>query len=185
MIMNNLDTALTRSKLRCILSFLLTSILFAIVAVQMLRCSSAILKYANPQSYSRLFEDVRVSSFFLGRIILNAMQYLYAGKGIVWIFFKSLSVVDVLIVTMTLMILLQASNSEYVYMMRIFTGALFIILLISFLVYTLFLFLASIQLTTEAGFAHLRTGALIGQYFGIAMILMCFLMNAVLCLFKK
>lgn len=185
MTLNNLDTALTRTKLRSVLSFLLYSVLFLIVVIQMIQCSSAVLMYSNSQMYSYLFEDARVSSFFLGKVILNCMEYLYAGKNILWVLFKSLSVVDVLYVTLFFMLMFQDSSCEYVYMVKLFAGALFAMFMFVLLIYCWFLYQGSIQLTTDAGFAQLRTGAVFSQLFGYCMCLLCVLMNAVLIVYQR
>ena len=180
MILNQLDTCFSKSKLRCVLMFLGFSVLFCACILSMMRCSQAILKYANSTDYMMLFEDSRVSNFFLGKIVFNAMEYLYAGKSFFWIIMKSLSVLDVVLVLMAVIILFQDPSSSYVQMMRVFTGFLVFLLVLFLGVYTFYLMLASVQLTSEAGFAQLMQGAKICEMMGLGALIMTFLMNIVL-----
>lgn len=151
----------------------------------MFMASNAIVWYGNSTDYMMLFQSTVFDSFFLSRLVFNAMEYLYAGYHVFWIVLKSISVVDVLLVTLALIILFQNSDHVSCASMRLFTIFLILLGLIVFLLYAGLVLLASAQLTTDAGFAILRIAAEIGRFSGLALIVMCILMNGAIWVIKK
>lgn len=167
--LNNLDTWFSENRKRCCILFACFAITGMIWAFGMIRCSSSVVYFSDPYSYILLFDDPNITHFFLGRLVFNAMEYLYAGKGMVWIFLKSLSVLDVVWLMLGVLILFQDSSHLYVSRMRMFTIILMISSVLIVAVYSLFLAFASIQLTTEAGFSLLYKAGRYGQIAGAGL----------------
>ena len=181
---NYLDVSLCKTKRRCCISFLLFLVFFLSKVYGMFSCSSAVVNYANSIDYIHLFDHDAISSFFLGRVLYLAMEFLFAGKGIIWVFFKSLTVSDVLLIMICVMIFFQDSISSCASRLRIYTFILMISFVLIVCVYSLFLVAASVQLTTDAGFFYLRSGGIYGQCasFGLAA---CSILFGVMMLLRK
>ena len=185
MTLNNLDTWFSKNKVRCCVLFLLFSVCFLICDFHMIWASNAVVAYGNPYDYMLLFESASVDSFLLSKLIFNAMEYLYAGQNLVWIFFKSIDPIDVLRVSFALLILFQDSDHVYCASMKLFTVVLVIAGILFLVCYGWFIFIASIQMTTEAGFDILRVAGEIGRYAGVILMIVCLLMNVALWLMKE
>ena len=85
MTLNNLDTWFSKNKVRCCILFLLFSVFYLICDYYMIAASNTVVLYSNPYDYMLLFESDAVDSFLLGKLIFNAMEYLYAGQNVLWI----------------------------------------------------------------------------------------------------
>ena len=167
---NHLDVWFSKTKLRCIVTFGVFVLVFSLCCLDMYRCSRVILQYGDSSNYILLFEHADVEAFFLGRLIFNAMEYLYAGKSLLWIFLKSLRMTDVLMVMCMSVILFQDSALTCASRMKIFTSVLVISGGLILAVYAAFAAVASVQLTTDAGFHYLRLGAAYGQIASIGLV---------------
>ena len=69
--------------------------------------------------------------------------------------------------------------------MKLFTVVLVIAGILFLVCYGWFIFIASIQMTTEAGFDILRVAGEIGRYAGVILMIVCLLMNVALWLMKE
>jgi hypothetical protein len=69
--------------------------------------------------------------------------------------------------------------------MKLFTIVLSVAGILFLICYGWFILVASMQLTTEAGFDILRAAGEIGRFSGIILMVVCFLMNAALWLMKE
>ena len=185
MTLNNLDTWFSQSKIRCCILFLLFSVFYMIGNYCMVSASHTVVLFSNPYDYILLFESAEVDSFLLGKLIFNAMEYLYAGQNVLWILLKSISPIDVLMVSAALIILFQYSDHVYCASMKLFTIVLIVAGILFLICYGWFILVASMQLTTEAGFDILRAAGEIGRFSGIILMVVCFLMNAALWLMKE
>ena len=185
MTLNNLDTWFSQSKIRCCILFLLFSVFYMIGNYCMVSASHTVVLFSNPYDYMLLYESAEVDSFLLGKLIFNAMEYLYAGQNVLWILLKSISPIDVLMVSIALMILFQDSDHVYCASMKLFTIVLIVAGILFLICYGWFILVASMQLTTEAGFDILRVAGEIGRFSGIILMVVCFLMNAALWLMKE
>ena len=185
MTLNNLDTWFSKNKIRCCILFLLFSVFYLIDNYFMVSASHAVVLYSNPYDYMLLFESTAVDSFLLAKLIFNAMEYLYAGQSVLWIILKSISPIDVLMVSMSFIILFQDSDHVFCASMKLFTVVLIIAGVLFLACYGWFILIASMQLTTEAGFDILRVAGEIGRFSGIVMMVVCLLMNGALWLMKE
>ena len=158
MTLNNLDTWFSKNKVRCCILFLLFSVFYLICDYYMIAASNTVVLYSNPYEYMLLFESDAVDSFLLGKLIFNAMEYLYAGQNVLWIVLKSIDPIDVFMVSAALIILFQ--DSDHVYC-------------------------ASMKLFTEAGFDILRSAGEIGRFSGLVLMIVCLLMNGGLWIMKE
>ena len=185
MTLNNLDTWFSKNKVRCCLLFLLFSVCYLICDFYMIWASNTVVFYSNPYDYMLLFESAAVDSFLLGKLVFNAMEYLYAGQSILWIVLKSIDPIDVLMVSLALIILFQDSDHVFCASMKLFTVVLLIAGILFLVCYGWFIFVASMQLTTESGFEILRVAGEIGRYAGLILMIVCLLMNLALWLMKE
>ncbi|MBR5291085.1 MAG: hypothetical protein IKU28_08880 [Erysipelotrichaceae bacterium] len=185
MTLNNLDTWFSKNKVRCCILFLLFSVFYLICDYYMIAASNTVVLYSNPYDYMLLFESAAVDSFLLGKLIFNAMEYLYAGQNVLWIVLKSIDPIDVFMVSAALIILFQDSDHVYCTSMKLFTAVLVIAGLLFLVCYGCFLFVASMQLTTEAGFDILRAAGEIGRFSGLVLMIVCLLMNVALWIMKE
>ena len=181
---NHLDIWFSKTKVRCAITFLLFAAVFSFCCFGMYRCSTAVLLHADTMNYIYLFDNADVEAFFLGRLIFNAMEYLYAGKGILWIVFKSIHPEDVLLMMCTSVILFQDAVLDCAKRMKIFTLILIISGVLILSVYAGFAAFASLQLTTDAGFTYLRMGAFYGLLASIGLIA-CSAAMSLLMMLKK
>lgn len=182
--LNNLDTWFSKNKLRCCLLFASFAMVGVFWCLGMITCSRAVVQHSDPASYILLFEDANLNHFILGRLVFNTMEYLYAGKGLIWIFLKSLSVLDVIWLMLGIVILFQDSQHHHASTMKMFTLILIFSAVLIVMVYSLFLAYAAIQLTTEAGFAILRMAGTYGWIAGLGLVL-CSLVMAGIMVFQK
>ena len=113
------------------------------------------------------------------------MEYLYVGQNVLWIVLKSIDPVDVLMVSFALIVLFQDSDHVFCASMKLFTAVLVIGGFLFLLCYGWFILVASLQMTTEAGFEILRVAGEIGRYSGIVLMIVCLLMNVALWLMKE
>ncbi len=183
--LSNLDTWFSENRIRCCILFSVFAFISILWVFGMIECSRTVVHYADPYSYILLFEENSLNHFILGRLVFNTMEYLYAGKGLLWIFLKSLSVVDVLWLMCGILILFQDSQNRFASRMRTCTVILLISMVLIVALYSMLLSFASIQLTTEAGFTILRMAGLYGQLAGMGILLASFVMTAVMILIKK